>query len=466
MSLARPRRVDLVLRDVGPVLEALMETGTLPSVPVAGGSMHPTLRDGDRVVAAPFLGLPQPGQIVLARVAGVLVAHRLVAIQSASGRRIYRLQGDAEVAPDAGVLREDLLGRIVAVLRDGRRLEVDDSPSARRRALRRCSARRRTRRLLRGIAVVSTAALCLLGAAGAAEQEQTLAPALEYRFAAGDVLSLRIWDGQKIEEQRLTVQSDGEAFLPIKGIGSLSVAGKTVAEVKKDIERQLTGIYKETYVELLMTKYAGHRVSLMGEVRSTARNDSGPGEWPLQGPTRLVSFLSLHGGPGQDADLMRIQVIRPSTPRREVNLYRAVFQGSEDDNPLLDSGDLVYIPSLSMGNRKVFVLGEVNTPGVVSIIDKMGLVEAIARAGGFTRGGYMKGVIVVTRGSDGQATMQTANFKEMFHDAKMSADIPLQPGDIVFVPRRAIVTLQEVFSIINPALAAIESIYIIDNFKK
>jgi protein involved in polysaccharide export with SLBB domain len=74
--------------------------------------------------------------------------------------------------------------------------------------------------------------------------------------------------------------------------------------------------------------------------------------------------------------------------------------------------------------------------------------------------------VVVKRGPEGQATLQIANFKKMFREGKMEADVPLQPGDIVFVPRRAIVTLQEVFSIINPALASIESVYIIDNFRK
>ena len=54
----------------------------------------------------------------------------------------------------------------------------------------------------------------------------------------------------------------------------------------------------------------------------------------------------------------------------------------------------------------------------------------------------------------------------MFKEADMKADVALQPGDIVFVPRRAIVTLQEVMSIIAPALGIIESIYIIDNFRK
>jgi len=96
----------------------------------------------------------------------------------------------------------------------------------------------------------------------------------------------------------------------------------------------------------------------------------------------------------------------------------------------------------------------------------MGLVEAISRAGGFTQKGYLKGVVVLKRRADGQADMTIANFKEMFKEADMRADVALQPGDIVFVPRRAIVTLQEVMSIISPALGIIESIYIIDNFRK
>ncbi|MEK7282649.1 MAG: SLBB domain-containing protein, partial [Acidobacteriota bacterium] len=145
---------------------------------------------------------------------------------------------------------------------------------------------------------------------------------------------------------------------------------------------------------------------------------------------------------------------------------RAVFQGDERDDPWLNHGDLVFIPSLAMGNRKVFVLGEVNSPGVVNIIDKMGLVEAISRAGGFSAKGYMKGVVVLKRGEGGKAEMKIANFKEMFKEGDLEADVPLAPGDIVFVPRRAIATLQEVMSIISPALGIIQSIYIIDSFSK
>jgi polysaccharide export outer membrane protein len=459
----RVRPAGAVRLEAETVLLALMETGQVLTVPVRGESMRPTLLPGDAVEVAPFLGLPRPGQIVLARLSGALVAHRLRGVVMREGRRLYRLQGDAERGPDQGILREDLLGRVVAILRQGRRLELEDSAESLRRTLRRLEAGARRRRAGRAAAVLLAATLCALGWGVAAEEP--IAPSPDYRFAAGDVLSVRIWNGQKVDELKLTVQSDGEAFLPVMGIGSLAVAGKTVVEMKRELERRFASIYRETYVELLITRYAGHRVSLMGEVKTTARDDSGPGEWPLQGPTRLVAFLSARGGPAQDADLMRIQLIRKAGERREMNLFRAVFQGTEEDDPYLESGDLVFIPSLSMGNRKVFVLGEVNSPGVVNIIDTMGLVEAIARAGGFTQKGYMKGVVVLKRGPEG-AEMKVANFKEMFQGGSLEADIALAPGDIVFVPRRAIATIQELFSIINPALGIIEAIYIIDNFRK
>ena len=461
-------------RDAAPVLDALLSDGHAALVPVRGASMRPALVEGDVAVVSPFLGLPRPGQIVLARTGpNLLVVHRLVSVEMGGGRRLYRLQGDAERAPDDGVLREDLLGRVTAVVRNGSRLSIDEPMFAPDARARRLASRRRARRLLRGAGLVIAALLCAFGivtaqdaAASGARQEQTIAPDAGYRFGAGDVLSLRIWNGQKIDELKLTVQTDGEAFLPVMGIGSLPVAGRTVVDLKKDLERRFNAIYKETYVELLITKYAGHRVSLMGEVKTTARSDSGAGTWALEGPTRLVAFLSAHGGPAQDADVMRIQLIRPNAERRELNLFRAVFQADESDDPWLQNGDLIFIPSLSMGNRKVFVLGEVGQPGIVNIIDRIGLVEAIARAGGFTPKGYIKGIVVLKRGAEGKAEIQIANFKELFKEGDLKADIPLQPGDIVFVPRRAIATIQEVMSILQPALGIIESIYIIDNFRK
>lgn len=461
-------------RALAPVLEALLEGGISAGVPVNGQSMLPTLRPGDRIVIAPFLGLPAPGQIVATRTAAGVVAHRLVQVDWRDGRRLYRTQGDALNYLDAGVTREDLLGRVVTIVRAGERLPIDDSPWARRRALFRLALRRRRPRLSRAAAAILALTFgataggvpprAAVGLGGA--PEVTYAPPPDYTFAAGDVLSLRLWDGEKIVELSMTLQSDGTAFIPLPGLGSVELGGLTPAGAKKQIENRLGRVYKEIHTELLVARFAGHKVNLMGEVRTTARTDSGPGEWPLSGTTRLVPFLSAHGGPSPEADLMRVQVIRKSGEMLEVNLFRAVFQQSEPDNPVLEAGDFVFIPSLVMGNRKVFVLGDVNQPGVVTVYDKMSLIEALTRCGGVSKRGTYKEIAVIHHAPGGEPAMQVVNVKEIFKTGSTKADIALQPGDIVYVPRGPIGTIQDVFSIITPALQSIESIYIIDELVK
>lgn len=451
-----------------PVLEALLDGGAGLCLPVRGASMLPTLRPGDRIVVAPCLGLPRPGQIVLRRDDAGLVAHRLVSVEMRDGRRIYRTQGDAERGLDAGCRREAILGRVVAFLRGGSLQPIDESPAALRRALFRLALRRRVPKLLRRAAVL----LLALGAATAARAQvfappsTTYAPPPDYRFAPGDVLSLRIWDGEKLDEKQLTVQSDGNAFLPLPGLGSVAVGGKTAPEAKQEIEGRLKRIYKEIYTELLVLRYAGHRVHLMGEVRTTARTDSGPGDWALSGPTPLVSFLAEHGGPSPEADLMRVQLVRKGGETRDVNLFRAVFQHSEEDNPVLEDGDFIFLPSLAMGTRKVYVLGEVNTPGVVTIYDRMTLVEALARCGGLSLRGNPKEIVLIKRHPDGTPDLKAMDLKELVKTGKLDQDYALDPGDIVYVSKGFLAHLHDVFSIISPALDTIESLYIINNFKK
>jgi protein involved in polysaccharide export with SLBB domain len=454
--------------DTEPVLQALLDGDAGICLPVRGHSMLPTLRPGDRIVVSPCLGLPRPGQILLRRDAAGLVAHRFVSVEMRDGRRVYRTQGDAERGLDAGCRREAILGRVTAVLRGGDVLPVDESPAALRRALFRLALRRRVPKLLRRAAAILVAIL----SAGPARTQvfappaTTYAPPPDYRFAPGDVLSLRIWDGEKLDEKQLTVQSDGSAFLPLAGLGSVAVGGRTAPEAKHEIEAKLAKIYKEIYTELLVVRYAGHRVHLMGEVRTTARTDSGPGEWALSGPTPLVSFLAEHGGPSPEADLMRVQLVRKSGETRDVNLFRAVFQHSEEDNPVLDDGDFVFLPSLAMGTRKVFVLGEVNAPGVVTIYDRMTLVEALARCGGLSVRGNPKEIVLIKRHPDGTPDLKALDLKELVKTGRFDEDYPLDPGDVVYVSKGFLAHLHDVFSIISPALDTIESMYIINNFHK
>jgi polysaccharide biosynthesis/export protein len=95
-------------------------------------------------------------------------------------------------------------------------------------------------------------------------------------------------------------------------------------------------------------------------------------------------------------------------------------------------------------SRRVFVLGEVKTPGTVQLTGELSLIEAIARAGSMTegasddvlivRGGQGSGpAITHSAGVDpGGKEMRQINLRTMKTDA---ATTMLQDGDTVFVGR-------------------------------
>lgn len=104
-------------------LRAAAERGSL-RLPTAGTSMGALVRTGDRVTVQPG-GRPQWGEVwAFCSEQGSVVVHRC------RGRRPggWLFQGDRRAQPDAVVGADRLVGRVVAVERDGvqRRLGAAD----------------------------------------------------------------------------------------------------------------------------------------------------------------------------------------------------------------------------------------------------------------------------------------------------------------------------------------------------
>ena len=88
----------------------------------------------------------------------------------------------------------------------------------------------------------------------------------------------------------------------------------------------------------------------------------------------------------------------------------------------------VYVEVL---NKRVYVLGEVNKPGVVKLDkEKMTLFEAIAFSGDLTDQAVRDNIIIVSHNSKGMAmrSVDLTNFKTMRY-----ASLMLRPNDIVYV---------------------------------
>ncbi len=100
----------------------------------------------------------------------------------------------------------------------------------------------------------------------------------------------------------------------------------------------------------------------------------------------------------------------------------------------------VKIPSMSLavrsyGPRRVYVMGEVNKPGIQKMdIDSLNAYAAIVSAGGFTKRGRSTRVQVI-RVQDDTMYYRRLNIKSFIRKHDLTQNVTIQDGDIVYVPK-------------------------------
>ncbi|HXI29439.1 MAG TPA: S24/S26 family peptidase, partial [Vicinamibacterales bacterium] len=102
-----------------------LASGTLVQFRAEGRSMHPTIRDGETITAAPVaITDVVRGDVLLCRHGGRVLAHRIVSIAGQGRARQLELRGDSQFASQARVGADDIVARIVSVERGGRSIAL------------------------------------------------------------------------------------------------------------------------------------------------------------------------------------------------------------------------------------------------------------------------------------------------------------------------------------------------------
>lgn len=255
-----------------------------------------------------------------------------------------------------------------------------------------------------------------------------------YRIGAGDVLHVAVY-GHGDLDQTVIVQPDGRFLFPL--IGSVPAEGATTGETEERISARLAdGFIRDAYVSVTVEDYRSQVVYVVGEV-------SRPGAFPLAGETRVVEILARAGPLTRDAG-SEVLVVRPAgdvdgpvlpgsaaprpggskggaAPAAEVLHVdlRAIQAGRLDENFALRANDTVFVPVA----ERIFVTGEVRSPGAFSFQRGITARQAVALAGGFTEDASTGSAKVVR---DARGTSQTV---------KIRLDEPLRPGDIVVIKK-------------------------------
>lgn len=113
------------LSECEPFIRAVLEKGgAFPFYP-QGTSMEPAICAGrDMVVLSPLPGQLKKYQIVLyKRDNGAFVLHRIIHINDSS----FTMRGDHQFLSEPGIRREQMIGIVTELVRDGRTIHINDT---------------------------------------------------------------------------------------------------------------------------------------------------------------------------------------------------------------------------------------------------------------------------------------------------------------------------------------------------
>jgi len=271
----------------------------------------------------------------------------------------------------------------------------------------------------------------------------------EYKVGIGDELMITFWQGGKSKKEKVIVQVDGTVSLPYQA--ALQVAGSTPREIDKHTTEILKKYERNPRIDVHVLKARSKFASVFGEVQSLSRQPTGPGTYALRGKESLVDFLSRVGGPGKDANLNSVQIIRDGKTVL-LNLSRAIRQGDWAENAIIDDGDTIFIPSLSQSKRQVYVLGQVAKTGIVEFTSEINFLDAISKAGGLSPDAYLPDIRVLRSDRD-QPQIMAVNFQRFLEQGDLTQNIALHDKDIIIIPARPITNWNSFIADISPSIS-------------
>lgn len=115
----------------------------------------------------------------------------------------------------------------------------------------------------------------------------------------------------------------------------------------------------------------------------------------------------------------------------------------------------VLINITATSSQKVVVLGEVKTPGVLTLDTDMTIMEVVARAGGLSSDAKGSEAALIRRVGGASKVTKIDLSSAILEGDSVSRDMVARPGDIIYVPRSKIADVAWLFSQITSILAPI-----------
>jgi polysaccharide biosynthesis/export protein len=231
----------------------------------------------------------------------------------------------------------------------------------------------------------------------------------DFKLAADHTLDIRFVHAPELD-QKQRIRPDGTVTLPY--IGEISVVGKHVAELTKELKASYAKILKVPELYVYVSDFRSAIKELKADLHTAPR---GLSRLVTVRPDGYVTFPMLGDTFVAGQTIAEVNAIMNEK-------YEKLMPGLHCDLFLeKHTGTLVYL------------VGEVNKPGPFEITKPITLLEALSLAGSYTSAAELDSVMVVR--NRGEKLVATRVDLKSHLDFSSKSAFVLEPDDIVIVPR-------------------------------
>jgi polysaccharide biosynthesis/export protein len=171
-----------------------------------------------------------------------------------------------------------------------------------------------------------------------------------YQLRPGDSFSITFPFTPEFNQGGVAVQPDGYATLT--GLGEVSVAGKTLPELRKLIQTSYSTIVSPQAITVELKDFEKPFFLVGGEVGH-------PGKFDLRSDTTVAEAVTIAGGFKDSAKHSQVLLFRRVSDQwmevKKLDLKKMLGSGNLSEDLHLRAGDMIYVPKNALSKIKPFI---------------------------------------------------------------------------------------------------------------
>jgi len=182
----------------------------------------------------------------------------------------------------------------------------------------------------------------------------------EFILGVGDTIEISVYRQEDLQKT-VKIDNSGRIMLPL--IGDVQAAGVGIFKLRDEIKEKLSKYLIDPQVLVAISTVQSQKIMVLGEVNN-------PGIFTLDTDIGILEAISKAGGTTKDAKIANVLIIRRGQGKPDVmslNLKKVFKGGDISQNLLLQNGDIVYLPRVTIANVSRFFshLSEILSPFVM-----------------------------------------------------------------------------------------------------